>query len=367
MRIFFKALGWLIAVALCLVAVFTLYPDALSIFNEGEPLTSRFPYSQIISVRSLLAVGIGAIGLIFGVAAILRIVRHEGGVRTGLIAMVLILVTAGHLTTLVNRGVSADGTVTSGPVTSSVEDWDGDVTVLSFNTFIEGADLVSLAVTARDADADVIVLPETTESYGHELAALLEQDGYQFTVYSDTEGERLEARSEDFSEEDSLTVRTTTVLVSSALGEYTQQETDDTWGRGAVYLTPENEGSPVILGIHTYPPLPSMMDEWASSVSAVAGICQAEEMPSGMILAGDFNATRDHAVLRDMGECADALEDTGVGGLSTWHTSTHTEYLGATIDHIFNDPNTWEAQEGQVVTIDGSDHRAVIVRFSAAS
>lgn len=81
------------------------------------------------------------------------------------------------------------------------------------------------------------------------------------------------------------------------------------------------------------------------------------------MVAGDFNATLDHAVMRELGGCADAAVQGGVGGLATWPTSTRTALFGATIDHVLVDAVTWRTRWAEVVQVAGSDHRALVVEL----
>ena len=97
----------------------------------------------------------------------------------------------------------------------------------------------------------------------------------------------------------------------------------------------------------------------------VASLCRRPS--AGLIVAGDFNATRDHAPLRNLGGCISAGEQAGIGGLATWPSSTGTTLLGATIDHVLVDRTVWEGKKGRVVTIPGTDHRAVVVQLSDQS
>jgi endonuclease/exonuclease/phosphatase (EEP) superfamily protein YafD len=77
------------------------------------------------------------------------------------------------------------------------------------------------------------------------------------------------------------------------------------------------------------------------------------------VLAGDFNATLDHAVLRDLLGTGyiDAAEFTGAGLIATWPVGRHLPPL-VTIDHVLVDRRS-AAVATSVQTIAGSDHRAV--------
>lgn len=333
------------------------------------PPTTAFPCAQLIALRSLLAVGAAFLGLLLLTVVILWRRRRRGqlsrigpgtcrtGLRTAVVGLVLLLVAGAHGGVLVARGFRQR------PVDA------GAVSVLSLNTEREGADVEAVAGLADAVGADVLVLPETTQRYGRRLAeALTEKKGSGvqppgFAVFSDT------GMPSDLAEQgidqNSDPAYSTTVLVASRLGGYRQVEESAGAGFGTVRLEPESGDGPVIVGAHTYPPLPGAMTWWRSSVADVASLCRRP--PAGLIVAGDLNATRDHAPLRDLGGCTSAGEQAGIGGLATWPSSTGTTLLGATIDHVLVDGAVWEGKEGRVVTIPGTDHRAVVVQLSDQS
>ena len=332
------------------------------------PPTTVFPFAQLIALRSLLAAGAAFLGLLLLTVAILRRRRRgrlprtglrtcRRGVRTAVVGLVLLLVAGAHGGVLVARGFRQR------PVDA------GAVSVLSLNTEREGADVEAVAGLADAVGADVLVLPETTQRYGRRLAeALTEKKGSGvqppgFAVFSDT------GMPSDLAEQgidqNSDPAYSTTVLVASRLGGYRQVEESAGAGFGTVRLEPESGDGPVIVGAHTYPPLPGAMTWWRSSVTDVASLCRRPS--AGLIVAGDFNATRDHAPLRNLGGCISAGEQAGIGGLATWPSSTGTTLLGATIDHVLVDGTVWKGKGGRVVAIPGTDHRAVVVQLSDQS
>ena len=333
------------------------------------PPTTVFPFAQLIALRSLLAAGAAFLGLLLLTVAILRRRRRgqlprtglrtcRTGVRTAVVGLVLLLVAGAHGGVLVTRGLRQR------PVDA------GAVSVLSLNTEREGADVEAVAELADAVGADILVLPETTQRYGRRLAeALTEQkkeSGAQpqgFAVFSDTS--MPSDLAEQGIDQNSDPAYSTTVLVATRLGGYRQVEETAGAGFGTVRLEPESGDGPVIVGAHTYPPLPGAMTWWRSSVTDVASLCRRPS--AGLIVAGDFNATRDHAPLRNLGGCISAGEQAGIGGLATWPSSTGTTLLGATIDHVLVDGTVWEGKKGRVVTIPGTDHRAVVVQLSDQS
>jgi endonuclease/exonuclease/phosphatase family metal-dependent hydrolase len=111
-------------------------------------------------------------------------------------------------------------------------------------------------------------------------------------------------------------------------------------------------------------PLPPLNDAWRPRWAAVLDALprpdtRAESMA---LLAGDFNATLDHARLRRLlgGDdgYVDAADATGKGYATTWPAGRHFP-PEITIDHVLADPRV-RVEDLTVHTIPGSDHRAVV-------
>jgi endonuclease/exonuclease/phosphatase (EEP) superfamily protein YafD len=111
------------------------------------------------------------------------------------------------------------------------------------------------------------------------------------------------------------------------------------------------------VGVHPYAPVEGHLGEWRSAL---------EDLPSAgagapWVLAGDFNATLDHAELRDVlaRGYRDAGEVTGEGLEPTFPTSGHRFMPPAiTIDHVLADERLGIAEYG-VDEMPGSDHRTI--------
>jgi endonuclease/exonuclease/phosphatase (EEP) superfamily protein YafD len=83
-------------------------------------------------------------------------------------------------------------------------------------------------------------------------------------------------------------------------------------------------------------------------------------MDGPVILAGDFNATRQHQALRELLETGftDAHLATGRGWAATWPVGRRLPPF-ALIDHVLVSPDLAVASVDEVA-ISGSDHRAVV-------
>lgn len=81
--------------------------------------------------------------------------------------------------------------------------------------------------------------------------------------------------------------------------------------------------------------------------------------------AGDYNATRDHAVLREA-SCLDAAAEAGAAGAGTW-PADRPRWQGAQIDHMLLDGEAWQVLGAQVLESPGGDHRPVLALLAPAS
>jgi endonuclease/exonuclease/phosphatase family metal-dependent hydrolase len=118
---------------------------------------------------------------------------------------------------------------------------------------------------------------------------------------------------------------------------------------------------PEVLVVHT---APGVEPEWTATWrSELADLPEADRQGQPRLLIGDFNATLDHADLRDVISrgYADAAERRGEGLTPTWPAAIWPPPVA--IDHVLADART-EFTDYQVFDLPGSDHRAVVVRLN---
>jgi len=258
-------------------------------------------------------------------------------------------------------GTNAAVLLARGAFGEAMPEADADtVTVLAWNTLGETPSAATIAGVIADAGADAVSLPETGYDRGKEIVDLLARDGIdmqQFTFAYDT-----------IAKADS-----TTLLVSTALGEYTADtSTPTTSVRPSLVATPVDGDGPVIAAVHSARPDAEHRDDWGADLRWIAELCANP----GVIVAGDVNSTIDHwAGLADpavpgarIGDCADAAEQAGSGGIGTWPTSV-PELLGTPIDHVLTGAG-WTATGFRVIGSQdgsGSDHRPVVARLVPAA
>ncbi|KAA0023189.1 endonuclease/exonuclease/phosphatase family protein [Antrihabitans cavernicola] len=121
-------------------------------------------------------------------------------------------------------------------------------------------------------------------------------------------------------------------------------------------------GTPTtVFAFHPVPPWPSGPDVWGDQMRRLQEImASAGEGPA--IVGGDFNATYDHAVFRNViaGRFADAADQAGAGILPTYPADRWWPPVIA-IDHILVAGG--RADHVDTVTIPGSDHRSVVAQI----
>ncbi|MFJ7340820.1 endonuclease/exonuclease/phosphatase family protein [Streptomyces sp. NPDC101110] len=110
---------------------------------------------------------------------------------------------------------------------------------------------------------------------------------------------------------------------------------------------------------HPMPPLPGQVDLWRRELGAVREAATADP-GTPLVLAGDFNASQDHAAFRrilDTG-LSDASRTDGADRTVTWPARTAPTF-GAQIDHVLLSRD-FGARRTRVLDLADTDHRAVV-------
>ena len=124
------------------------------------------------------------------------------------------------------------------------------------------------------------------------------------------------------------------------------------------------ERSVTIMSFHSKAPLYNGgTAQWATDLDRLAQLIPSLHEPA--IIAGDFNATRDHRQFRDLltGGYTDAASDAGAGVLPTFPTDRAVGPV-ASLDHVVLSSELI-GLDVQAVDQPGSDHRAVIATIAA--
>jgi endonuclease/exonuclease/phosphatase (EEP) superfamily protein YafD len=215
--------------------------------------------------------------------------------------------------------------------------------VMSMNMRIGGADPKSIVDLVRSAHVDVLTLQEFSQSAGDDLDAAGLSD---LLPYS----ERLPEWG---------------AAGSAVLSRLPLTDSGVRWpsnpGFGQTYATVavSNGARVVIESVHPVAPV-GQGDLWAS---ALRNQVRGDAGGTPRILAGDFNATLDHRLLRDLLATGyrDAAASVGAGFVTTWpyfgERATVTPKI--TLDHVLV-PAGIGVRDFRAVTVPRTDHRAII-------
>jgi endonuclease/exonuclease/phosphatase (EEP) superfamily protein YafD len=330
------ALLVLIAAAILLVAA---WPQLFGL--QAAPIIA-----QVVSLRGLdIAIALGLMLLL-----LLMMIWWRRG-RRFLLALTVMLVAfcLASVGILAARGVSGSEPGARGP---------SDVTVLNWNTKgskPSAARIASLALTER---ADVITLPETSQSTGLAVAALMKAAGSPMWVFSGAQGGTYQAHA-------------TTMLISAALGRY---KVDSSVGNTAVTSSliarPHSGQGPTIVAVHAVSPRPGEMRNWRADLAFLAQACT----DSNVIMAGDFNSTLDalsaHRTAQgaQFAQCYDAGLAAHAAAIGSWPTYLPA-LLGAQIDHVMYTAK-WKTISMRVIPTEddaGTDHRPIVATLAPTS
>lgn len=123
-------------------------------------------------------------------------------------------------------------------------------------------------------------------------------------------------------------------------------------------------GHPVRLQLaHPKPPLPRQVSLWRRELGRLRDFAaRYEDAP--LVLAGDFNATQDHAAFRRLIDTGlrDAARLAGRDREPSWPSRT-TPVFGAQIDHVLVSRD-FAASDARFLRLDGTDHRALVVNIT---
>ncbi|MFE2032699.1 endonuclease/exonuclease/phosphatase family protein [Streptomyces scopuliridis] len=121
-------------------------------------------------------------------------------------------------------------------------------------------------------------------------------------------------------------------------------------------------GLPVQLQlVHPLPPVPGGVDDWRAELGRIRTYA-AGQKGAPLILAGDFNATRDHVAFRsvlDAGALRDSAVLAGAGRAPSWSAGVRAP-LGAQIDHVLVSED-FTVRSARFLELADTDHRSLLV------
>ncbi|MBL1083151.1 endonuclease/exonuclease/phosphatase family protein [Streptomyces actinomycinicus] len=111
---------------------------------------------------------------------------------------------------------------------------------------------------------------------------------------------------------------------------------------------------------HPMPPLPEQLALWRRELGRLRDFAAADTR-TPTILAGDFNASQDHAAFRRILDAGltDAARLAGHDRAPSWPSRT-ASVIGAQIDHVLLSPD-FTAADAHFLRVRGTDHRALVV------
>lgn len=365
------AAGPIVLVLLLATVVLVTVPGAVG-------LSDTTPLAHAVAVRGLAALLLVALGLPVAIGVLVRSLRRKRALRAVLAGVLALACLGGadyDLAVLEDRGLAR---TLGKPVPEiGLEPSADHVRLVAFNTLHADDEAITDLIVRHHAN--VVVLPETSLDQGRrvaeaaatELSAQVADTGLapalavsEYQVFSSGAAEGLPDGHDG----------TTVLLAAAELGTYRQDTTAElSWGD--VRAVPEDPADPILYGVHTAWPNPLDMERWRDDVDRASGYCAAESSTAaatlsdvGAVVAGDFNATPDHAPL-DLAPCRSALSSSQVtgelAGEGTW-PSFLPSVLGAAIDHVVVDPDHWQTFSARLESVDGSDHRAVTAVLTPA-
>ncbi|MET8679815.1 endonuclease/exonuclease/phosphatase family protein [Streptomyces sp. NPDC004647] len=112
---------------------------------------------------------------------------------------------------------------------------------------------------------------------------------------------------------------------------------------------------------HPMPPVPGQLDLWRTELGRLRDYADRRGgLPT--IVAGDFNASQDHAVFRAVlgSGMRDSARLLGADRTPTWPADTASRSVGTQIDHVLVS-DAFRPRAARFLDLDGTDHRAVLV------
>ena len=206
----------------------------------------------------------------------------------------------------------------------------------------------------KEYDADIAVFPELG---GYNKGEPAEERVKDIFSNMDLEAEDYQIFS---SEEVEGNIAPVTIITKKSSGAYSGHEQEPTTFFGTVYLN-SNNTLPDIIGVHTAPPLPGLMNIWRRDLNLIAEDISVNHPES--IIVGDFNATLRHGDLNHIDTHEDALSYLSGFERGTWKTDLPVCFRTA-IDHILLPKDKYSVKNIEVIDLSGSDHAAVFAEIA---
>lgn len=224
-----------------------------------------------------------------------------------------------------------------------------ELRILAANIHHGTADPDDLVALVDRLDADVLTLPELTARFERRLRAAGLEERLPESVVSVADPADGAVRASGNGVYSSLPLRKLPEGLADA-DAFRQPRVAVAVGGELVRL----------VAVHPWPPTGEMVGRWRAALESLPPAGRG----SPWVLAGDFNATIDHAELRSVLDrgYVDAAAETGQGLEPTWPAGRTLPPLIA-IDHVLADERLAVLGFG-VEDLPGSDHRAVFATLA---
>jgi len=310
-------LRWLAALLLAAIAAIVVVPDVLFGMDRFPP------FVQLVAFRPMALAALVVVVVVF---ALVTVFRHRLWPVTAGLAAVAVVGAA----FVVPRAVTDPPEATGPPLT-----------VLSLNVYEGQADVDTLAALIRSEQPDLVAIPESGGRFRSELDPLIAPLGY---------------RSVASTPQKRADVAGVTLAWSDRLGDLGTRIGESDRPFPYVEASGGGLGDLRFVAYHSVAPTRGATDEWRADLDVLRRWCAG---PAPAVVAGDFNATLDHSVLREATTgCEDAGARTGEGLVGTW-PNWAPRWLGPQIDHVFATEGI-DAESFRVVDVPGTDHRAIL-------
>lgn len=301
--------GWVILVPALVLLGMRLAPSQS--WSPAAQLVGLLPLAAPLAVAALL---------------VLLVARQRGG--TVIAAGVVVVLLALLLPRLIDStpDPAADG---------------GQLRVGAVNAYFGRADAAALAATIEEQALDLVCVAEATPQFEADLRAA-GLTAHLPEVVSAAEGGA-----------------SGTILYSRLPVRELPEVADTRFRMPRAVLTAPAGGEVTVTCAHPLPPQPGDLDGWDTELRRIRDTVASTAGPQ--IVLGDFNATWDHRLLRDIvaaGDLRDAANTAGAGLRPTWPMRDGPIPMPfVAIDRILTDLAVLDAD---LVDVAGSDHRMVV-------
>ena len=219
------------------------------------------------------------------------------------------------------------------------------LTAASFNMTVGGADADAVVALVRDSHVDVIAVVELTPESREALAAAGLDDVLPYNEVAAEPG----------------------ITGTGMWSRYPIQNprpVDGFLSRAVSAQVQAPGGAFTFYAVHPQAPGPRVHARWTQDMARLKFVLAAASGP--VLVAGDFNGTRDHKAFREIEGLgyADAADQAGAGFLPTFPENRELWPLVA-IDHVLEGHTGWHATSVTTTVIPNADHKAFVVTYAA--